>query len=256
MAHLQLRPLGVGEIIDATFTLYRRRFGPMMMIALALGVIPFALSLIGDCTITSTQDFACGNFLGWVGLVAFAVSTFVAVFAAILVAASAYADLPPDWRGATGVALQNIIPIAAAAIVSGVVAALGFIALIVPGIILVISFEWYGAALMIERVGPMASLGRSWRLVAGERWRLFWVVLLLILISVIVFWIIGIVLYFLMSGLFGAGDGFAFYFMSQIVTLLLIPMSAAFTTVVYLDLRVRKEGLNKEGLAAQLSGGN
>ncbi|MCY4621512.1 MAG: hypothetical protein OXD34_06720 [bacterium] len=47
MAQLQLRPLGVGEIVDATFTVYRRRFGPMFAIAVVLVFIPFLVSLVG-----------------------------------------------------------------------------------------------------------------------------------------------------------------------------------------------------------------
>ncbi len=258
MAQLQLRPLGVGGIIDATITLYRRRFGPMMMIVLVLGVIPFALSL-GRCTVDRSQmsdPVTCGNALGWVGLIAFSVVTFVAAFAAILVAASAYADLPADWMGATRAALRNIVPIVVASIVFYIVVGIGTLLLIVPGIILGISFGWYDAALMIERAGPMASLGRSWRLVAGERWRLFWAGLLMLIIATIVFGIIGVVVYLVIYGLFVVSDGYASYLAQQAVALLTIPLIAAFTTVVYLDLRVRKEGLDKEGLVAQLSGGS
>ena len=256
MAQLQLRPLGVGEIIDATVTLYRRRFGPMMMIALIWGVIPFAITLLGDCTVRSTQDIACGNFLGWIGLPLFWIMITAATFASYLIAAGAYTDLAFDRRRAARLAIQKIVPIVAATIVFYIVAGIGFVLLIVPGIIMVVSLGMYGPALMVERVGPMASLGRSWRLVSGERWRLFLAGLLMLIISIIVFGIIGLVLYFLMAGLFGASDGFASYLSRQIVTLLTIPMSAAFATVVYLDLRVRKESLDKEGLAVQLSGGN
>ena len=102
----------------------------------------------------------------------------------------------------------------------------------------------------------MESLGRSWRLVAGERWRLFWAGLLVLIIATIVFGIIGVVVYLVIYGLFVVSDGYASYLAQQAVALLTIPLIAAFTTVVYLDLRVRKEGLDKEGLAAQLSGGN
>ncbi len=256
MAQLQLRPLGVGEIIDATVTLYRRRFGPMMMIALIWGVIPFAITLFGDCTVRSTQDIACGNFLGWIGLPLFWIMITAATFASYLIAAGAYTDLAFDRRRAARLAIGKIVPIVAATIVFYIVAGIGFVLLIVPGIIMVVSLGMYGPALMVERVGPMASLGRSWRLVSGERWRLFLAGLLMLIISIIVFGIIGLVLYFLIAGLFGASDGFASYLSRQIVTLLTIPMSAAFATVVYLDLRVRKEGLDKEGLAVQLSGGN
>ena len=99
----------------------------------------------------------------------------------------------------------------------------------------------------------MESLGRSWRLVTGERWRLFGAGLSMILISVIVFGIIGFVLYLVLSGLGGLSEGDASYYTQQIVTLLSIPLSAAVGAVLYVDLRVRKENLDVEGLSSLLA---
>ena len=256
MAQLQLRPLGVGETIDATLSLGRRRFGPMLMVALVLAVIPFVLTLIGGCHVNTSemwQPVDCGT-LGWIGNAAFWIATVVAAVVSTRVAAGAYADVAPDWRGAARFGLQNIWPILAATIVFGVMMVVGFIVLIVPLIILLVSFNWFDAVLMIERTGPMQSLGRSWRLVSGERWRIFLAGLVFLIIMVIVFGIIGVIL-FLLAGLFGASADFAAYLSRQITNLLSLPLLAAFSTVVYLDLRVRKEHLDKEGLAAQLSGG-
>ncbi len=213
----------------------------MLMVALVMGVIPFALSLTG-------------GVLGWVGDVAFGIATGVATAACILVAAGAYADVPPDWRVAARFGLQNTVPILAAGIVFGIMFAVGVVLLIVPGIIVLVSFSWFDAVLMIERTGPMQSLGRSWRLVSGERWRIFLVGLVFFIIWVIMFGILGLIV-FLLAGLLGASDNFAYFLSWHIVNLLTIPVVAAFTAVVYLDLRVRKEHLDKEGLAAQLSDG-
>ena len=257
MAQLQLRPLGVGESIDATLSLARRRFGPMLMVALVLGVIPFALSLIGGCRVDTAQmaqPVVCGT-LGWIGNALFWVATVVAAVAATRVAAGGYADVAPDWRGTARYGFQNIFPILAATIVFGVMMVVGFALVVVPGIILLISFGFYDAALMIERTGPMQSLGRSWRLVSGERWRIFLAGLVLLIIMIIVFGVIGLALYFVLSGLLGASGDFAAYLSRQITNLLSLPLLASFSTVIYLDLRVRKEHLDKEGLAAQLSDG-
>ena len=229
----------------------------MLMVALVLAVIPFVLTLIGGCHVNTSQmgqPVDCGT-LGWIGNAAFWIATVVAAVVSTRVAAGAYADVAPDWRGAARFGLQNIWPILAATIVFGVMMVVGFIVVIVPGIILLISLGFYDAALMIERTGPMQSLGRSWRLVSGERWRIFLAGLVFLIIMVIVFGIIGVILFFLLSGLLGASADFAAYLSRQITNLLSLPLLAAFSTVVYLDLRVRKEHLDKEGLAAQLSGG-
>lgn len=255
MAQLQLRPLGVGEIIDATFTLYRRRFAPMLMVALVLTVIPFALTLIGGCAFADDMwgVASCRNIAGYVGDFVFTIMVYTAGVGAVLAAAGAYADVPANWQEAARSALARFFPILAAGIVFGLVTAVGTLLLIVPGIILIVSLGWYSAALMIERAGPMASLGRSWRLVSGQRGRLFLAGLIFFIIQLVVFGVIALVLYFLFTGLFSASSEYANYLARQIVTWVTVPLNAAFVTVVYLDLRVRQEGLDKEGLAAQLT---
>lgn len=256
MAQLQLRPLGVGEIIDATFTLYRRRFVPMLMVALVLTVVPFILALIGGCAFAEDMPgvASCSNIVGSVGDFAFTIMGYIAGVGAVLAAAGAYADVPANWQEAARSALAKFFPILAAGIVFGIVAAVGTILLIVPGVILIISLGWYSAALMIERTGPMVSLGRSWRLVSGQRGRLFLAGLLYFLIQLVVFGVVALIIYFLFTGLFGASSEYANYLALRLVTWATIPLNAAFVTVVYLDLRVRQEGLEKEGLAAQLAG--
>ena len=266
MDQRQLRPFDIGEIISATLSIGRRRYGPMLMVALVLAGIPFVLSLTGG---------ALGRF----GEFVFRIAILVATAASVPVAAGAYADVPPDWRGAAGFGLQRLGPILAAGIVGGIMISSGFFVIvtlsiltspgssveslaiiglvlwIVPGIILLVSFNWFGAVLMIERTGPMQSLGRSWRLVSGERGRIFLAGLAFLIIVLIILFIPSIIMELILVFLLGASAGFAFFLSGQIVTLLGIPLVAAFTAVVYLDLRVRKERLDKEGLAAQLSGG-
>ena len=63
MAQLQLRPHSVGDIIDASFTVYRKRFGPMIAIALMLVFIPFVVGVVGGCTITELQT-SCDTAIG------------------------------------------------------------------------------------------------------------------------------------------------------------------------------------------------
>ena len=252
MAQLQLRPHSVGDIIDASFTVYRKRFGPMIAVALMLVFIPFVVGVIGGCTITDLQT-SCDTAIGWIGQIASQIGTVIAAAAATLVAAEAYAGTSADWRPSAAAGLRRIVPIVVATVVVAVAVAIGFVLVLVPGIFLALSFAVFTPVLMIERVGPMESLGRSWRLVTGERWRLLGAGLSMIIISVIVLGIIGFVLYLVLSGLGGLSEGDASYYTQQIVTLLSIPLSAAVGAVLYVDLRVRKENLDLEGLSSLLA---
>ena len=110
MAQLQLRPHSVGDIIDASFTVYRKRFGPMIAIGLLLVFIPFVVSVIGGCTIEGAAT-ACDSAIGWIGSIASQIGTAVASAGAVLVAAEAYAGMPSDWRQSAAAGLRRIIPI-------------------------------------------------------------------------------------------------------------------------------------------------
>lgn len=253
MAQLQLRPLGVGEIVDATFTVYRRRFGPIFAIALVLVSIPFLVSLVGGCSLNASGVTACTSPIGLLGYVVGVIGSMAASAAAILVAADAYADVPSDWRKAMGIGVRRLLAVIAATIVFGVLVAVGFVLLIVPGIFLAVSFAVVWQALMIEGIGPVESIKRSWRLVAGERWRIFGAGLLVMILTAILLGIVSVVIWLILSSGLGVSGGLAGYIVQHVSTLLSIPLTAAVGTVIYLDLRVRKESLGTTELAAALS---
>ena len=253
MAQLQLRPLGVGEIVDATFTVYRRRFGPMFTIVVVLVFIPFLVSLAGGCSLDSAGTTTCTSPIGWLGYLAGIAGSVVAGVAAVLVAAGAYADVPSDWRNAMSIAIRRIIEIIVATIVIAVLIGIGFVLLIVPGVFLMVSFAVVWEALIIEGAGPMESIKRSWRLVAGERWRVFGAGLLVIVLMVIFVGVVSAVIALILSAGLGVSGGMTGYLVQQAASLLSIPLTAALGTVIYLDLRVRKESLGADELAAALS---
>ena len=253
MAQLQLRPLGVGEIVDATFTVYRRRFGPMFTIALVLVFTPFLVSLVGGCSLDAGGTTTCTSPIGWLAYVVSVLGSIAATGAAMLVAADAYADVPSDWRRAMGIGVRRLLAVIAATIVLGVPMAIGFLLLIVPGIFLAVSFAVVWQALIIEGIGPIESIKRSWRLVAGERWRVFGAALLVGILGAIVFGVASAVIWFILTSGLGVSGGTAGYLVQEVSTLVSIPLTAAVGTVIYLDLRVRKESLGTADLAAALS---
>ena len=253
MAQLQLRPLGVGEIVDATFTVYRRRFGPMFAIAVVLVFIPFLVSLAGGCSLDSAGTTTCTSPIGWLGYLAGIAGSVVAGVAAILVAAGAYADVPSDWRNAMSIGIRRIVEIIVATIVIAVLIGIGFVLLIVPGVFLMVSFVVVWEALIIEGTGPIESIKRSWRLVSGERWRVFGAGVLVIVLMVIFVGVVSAVIALILSAGLGVSGGMTGYLVQQVASLLSIPLTAALGTVIYLDLRVRKESLGTAELAAALS---
>lgn len=70
-----------------------------------------------------------------------------------------------------------------AGLLTGLGIALGFVALIVPGLFLLTRWILVTPAVVLERLGATDAMRRSWHLVRGHGWRVFAVILLTMLAS-------------------------------------------------------------------------
>ncbi len=133
-------------------------------------------------------------------------------------------------------------PMIGLGIVLSVGVVLGFMLLFVPGVILVTM--WYAAfpACVIERLGPIRSLSRSAELTKGHRWKLFGMLVLLLIAGLVVGGLTIGILFAISGGAFVVGE-YALQALATAITTIL-------TTVVYHDLRVAREGMNSDTVAA------
>ncbi len=147
-------------------------------------------------------------------------------------------------------------------LVFGAVAAFGssgaaLLIIVVPAAVFVgilVYTRWLFAApiVMLERVGALAALRRSWQLVRGSTPRVFGITLLVGLItgilSAIIAALLGVVTQF--------GDVNLQLILSQlarlVVAVLIQPISFIVVVLLYYDLRIRKEAFDIEMLAANI----
>jgi uncharacterized membrane protein len=120
---------------------------------------------------------------------------------------------------------------------------IGFILLVFPGTILAVMWFVSTPACVVERLGPLSSMGRSRELTKGHRWKIFGMLVLVVLGAAIVNVIIEVLLRLTGSSIIvtlgtlaWAGVWGAFY--------------AIFGVVTYHDLRVAKEGVDVHQIAA------
>jgi hypothetical protein len=141
----------------------------------------------------------------------------------------------------------------AGAVVIGV---LGGIAVICVDLWLSVKFSMAPSVVVLERQGPARALARSWRLVGGSFWRVFGILLL----AGIIVLVVGAVLqvpFSLAEVLAGGSAGLFGLSGTRSVAAIIIagvgtivsgavsrPVSAGVTVLLYLDLRMRKEGLD------------
>jgi hypothetical protein len=105
-------------------------------------------------------------------------------------------------------------------------------------------------ALVIEGLGPIAALGRSWRLVRGSWWRVLGILLLSAIItnlltSIISVPITGVALVAVgLDGDLGLATVLATGVATLVAGIITLPFSAAVTGLLYTDLRMRREALD------------
>jgi MFS family permease len=227
----------VGQVFSRSFTLLSRNFLIFFVVAM-VAALPNVL--IGQ----GTGRAASGATAGWLVL-----SLILTVALQMLSQAIILYGAFQDMRGravnlgeALRVALGRLLPIIGVALCVGFGVFLASLLLLVPGLILMTM--WYVATpvCVVEQTGPLASMGRSSELTKGHRWKIFGMILLVVLgggiVSAIILALlanVGSVLEILGSLIWNGVWG-AFY--------------AIFVVVTYHDLRVAKEGVDVNQIAS------
>jgi Membrane domain of glycerophosphoryl diester phosphodiesterase len=250
-----LRPLGVGEILDTSFSLYRRHFGALATVALVCTGIPLVLRLFLE-----TAGGMWNNLpLALLYLLSVVVLNLVATAATVFIVSESYLGRPITAREALRRATPSMGRILVCSLLMALVVGLGFLLLFIPGIILGVGLALAIPAVVLEPgLSPSAALSRSWELTRGARWRIFGLgITLLVLIYVPVVAVTGLFAVFLPQAAGGGLGPLALATMAGLaigglIQIFVYPLVYCVLTVTYYDLRVRKEGFDLELLASTL----
>lgn len=270
-----LRPLGLGDILDGSFKAIRRN--PQVMLGLsaliavvqALIVAGFSyvtFSALGDVNVSDTGDATGTTSLGplfgseSVQFVGFVVSTLLGSILTGMLTVAITQDVlgvrltvGQVWERTRG----RIWPLLAIAVVTTIVEFVGLAFCLAPGIWLWGIWAVSVPALMVEHTTMRRALGRSRQLVRGTFWRVWGIRALGALIAmavaaflVIPFEIVGLVVD---NGIFsdstGANHVPALFLVltaigSALAATFTAPIRAGIDALLYVDLRMRREGLD------------
>jgi hypothetical protein len=269
----QLRPLGIGEVLDVAIKIYWRNARTLMF--LVLFVVGPAQLLLNFVTVSATpedeEDFLTttetgdvefdstelGTFFAGLGaalVISFLAST-IATGAAFRAIAESYLGRKPGWRESLGYVLRRLHSVLWVTILGGLLVGLGIILCIVPGVYLLVAFTVAVPVLLTEGVKGRRALGRSRDLVRGRWWHTLAIVFLgALLVGIVGGAIQGLATVFVSTDA-GSDPAIAVIVgtisgtLSAVIT---TPFQAAYTTVLYFDLRVRKEAFDLQLLAQQI----
>jgi hypothetical protein len=153
-------------------------------------------------------------------------------------------------------ALPKALTLILATICVGLVTGLGFLLLIVPGVIFSLWFFLTTPAIVVENRSVGSGMSRSKALVGGNLGKVFAVAFLSVLIGAVISF-----LFFLLERLVGTmlpADSetlraFMNHFAGTLDQILSMPISATASILLYYDLRIRKEGFDLQMLAQSMA---
>jgi hypothetical protein len=275
----QLRPLSIGEVLDAGFRLLRHRFGTLMLCVLAAGL---PLSILRTVIISSTDpDYYDVNAVRFgdppteviVGQIVAALVLFlgalIAIAACFRVISAAYLGEPVTAGQSLRAGIRRVPAMVGASIVLGILA---FVVLFVIALLsaaarplillafpvfayLLVKWALVWPAIVAERAGPINAINRSWTLTEGHWWRSFAILLVLTLITLVMYFALSFALFAAFSGIESISPialAIVDTLFNVIVLAVVYPLSAAIITVLYYDTRVRSEGFDLQLLAESI----
>ncbi len=267
-----LRPLGVGEILDVAIKAFMRNARTLVTIGAIVGVPFQLLSGVVQLSTVSSADQVSGSFAGASGMATpdfsrariagLVVTTLIGLLVSLLLTAAtlkavsdAYLGATPSVRDSLRFALGRLRSLIWLYLLLGLGVTIAFLALFIPGIWLYVAWSVATPVLLLEDLRGTAALRRSFRLVRG-RW---WPTAAVQVVSAFIIGIAGAVLGGLLlaiPSLIGSSSILLAVIASTIAGAvagtLIHPLQGAITTVLYFDLRVRREGFDLALLAAGL----
>lgn len=277
MPAADIRPMSIGELLDRTFTLYRQNFlvfvGIMavpQLFILLFNILQGALTMMGSTVVApgaggtnpggqipDLSFLILGAVLPLVTLFVYFAMYAVAQAATVYAVADLYLGKPATARDSYRRVQGKFRRVTDVLISSGIRIMLGFILLILPGILLMLRYCVAVPAAMLEDLKAGPALKRSTALTAGRRNDAF----LIFLLSAILSWVASLIFTWpfvlLQQVLLRSGQDLSWvstlsYFGAFAGGVLVGPIATIAFALFYYDCRVRKEALDLQVMLSAL----
>lgn len=268
-------PIGsmtVGDVLDRGLKLLLSRLPMFYVINLITSSPVIIMALIWPEIFLPTLRGAVDpqasaiNFVAFMSAMALAIiGTQIGTAAMLRVVLNDFTGSPVSLGDAFSFALKRFGRLLFATILAGLIIFVGSLC-IFPGIFFFVSYIFVSQVVVAEGLRGEKALSRSWKLVSGHRWRVFGTVLLILLAMLVVSVLLGLALgaALPLGNSVQTARGLEFQIneanvrikviVDQLVNILFSTYLAVCTTLLYLDMRIRKEGLDLELQAQEMAG--
>jgi hypothetical protein len=165
-------------VLSEAWALYRRHASHFILIS-------FAIYLV-IAVINALLSWALGSVGAFIGLIFSLFGMFLlqaALVKAVQDVRDGRADL--DLSATVSAAMPFVGSVAVASILASIGIGIGFILIIVPGLVLLTFWSLLVPEIVIGGAGALESFGRSWRTVRGYAWNVFGIYILVFLILIV-----------------------------------------------------------------------
>jgi glycerophosphoryl diester phosphodiesterase family protein len=263
---IPLRPMGAGEILDVAIRVYKANWKSLMGLV-AIIVVPFTLLqnlvihftthevVIGGKNYFVTQaDYNTFKVLTWVffGLNILLVVPFLRGACARLVG-GVYLGQRTRAGDSLRFTARRFWPLVGSLLLSSLIIGIGFVLLVIPGIIFFIRYAFVTQAIVVEDQSGTGSLTRSWNLAKGNSWRILGTLLLALILAGIV----SAVLLLPLIGIFLSGGGGSSAWIlrtvfNSLVSIVTTPFTITVAVLLYFDCRIRNEAFDVSVMAREV----
>jgi len=248
-----------GTLLDRAFRLYTGNFSLMLGIT-AAAYVPFYLIMLAiQSGLGINPQSQSGGlmmiFFQVVFLILWASTAFpIASGAATYAISERYLGRDVAIGDALKQGLSRFWTLSVAQIIVSIRVMIGFILLIVPGILWMLSYSLVIPAISVEGQKSGASVRRSRDLVHGHRGKVFCVLFVINVLQALFALGVNTIVEFLVSVDSGGGE-IMYSALNHLLSIFLTPLGIITTILLYYDLRIRKEGFDlemlSEGIAAR-----
>ncbi|UTW56322.1 hypothetical protein [Kordiimonas sp. SCSIO 12610] len=244
-----LPEFSVGNVISETFDVYLKNLVKFILFGIA-AYVPFVaiMSVIFGVGIFTSDPSAINTSAADGVIIA---TIIVSIASLVIVYIVQGAVIFATVEGSVGrqaslgqmisIGLKYLLPLIGVGIMVSLVAGLGYILLIIPGIIIQLGLSVAVPCMIAEQRGVFDSMSRSFDLTKGYKWQILGVFIIIVILYFIVSFILNFV--GVMAGSIGA----------IIVSVITYGVSATFfavvSAVIYTNLRASKEGVDTSEIA-------
>jgi hypothetical protein len=253
------QPQSIGGVLDTTFQLYKASLVKMIPLSLLMVIAGSPPSIYifmrGAAGGNPGDPFAMLSMMQGGG---YWLAALVGMIGSMWMLSAGYLKIGAIGSGGdlgVGTAVAQALPrlpvVLLMVILFGIALTIGFILLIIPCLILMVSLGLCFNVAMFENKGPVESLSESHRLVWGNWWRTAAILTVGFVIIMVIYLIAGLIIGLLTPFLIFGGGGTENVLLISLISglligvlmnLLMTPFYISLAVAIYWDLKLRKDG--------------